>query len=84
MSEQSCWKFLLKTWAISLRVQTQFSAILEQQIIKKMSKNGFHSKHLCKYIVTFTYLHYGVPFVKFWYMPVITAYYIMTHSNAKV
>ena len=49
-----------------------------------MSKNGFHSKHLCKYIVTFTYLHYGVPFVKFWYMPVITAYYIMTHSNAKV
>ena len=53
-SKSSCWKFLLNTWSVRIRVHkirlkrfrsTQFSAILEQQIIVKWVKIGFHSKH---------------------------------------
>ena len=69
MSEHSCWKFLLNTWAISLRVHKYGFVLLNRLGIAtntvfsnprtanywKMSKNGFHSKHLCKYIVTYLY-----------------------------
>mgnify|MGYP001804379219 CR=1 FL=1 len=69
MSEHSRWKFLLITWVISLRVHKHGFVLLNRLRIVtntvfrnprpannwKMNQNGFHSKHLCTYIVTYLY-----------------------------
>ena len=67
MSEYSFWRFSLNTWAISLRVHKYGFLLLNRLGIVtktafsnprranygKINKNGFLSKHLCKYIVTY-------------------------------
>ena len=69
MSEHSCRKFLLNTLAISLRVHKYGFELLNRLGIAtktvfsnprkanywEISKSGFHSKHLCKYIITYLY-----------------------------
>ena len=69
MSGHSCRKFLLNRWAVSHRVHKYGFVLLNRLRIVtntvfsnpitannwKMSKIRFHSKHLCKYIVTYLY-----------------------------